>query len=245
MFGFIHHKRGEWLEADEAFRLALNAKTVYPLTRHWYSRFLATVGRLDDALEQAQLAYEQAPDNPNMASRLAIMNLWTSDVAAAGRFFDITNSMGQEAPIHDLAYAMYLIGNGDIDEARRFTKIGLENYSIDSEWVDNVYDGLENPDLRARSVSRVSDLEQNSDLGRYLIMTLWAVLGESDRAFATALTLPEIGQDFETGLEVMFSDDLRILREHSDFQQLLEVKGLTSYWSQAGCVWVDDRVRCD
>ena len=37
------------------------------------------------ALEQSRLAYEQAPDNPNMVSRLAIINLWTSDLAAAGR----------------------------------------------------------------------------------------------------------------------------------------------------------------
>jgi len=245
VFGFIHHKRGEWLEADEAFGLALNANTVYPLTRHWYSRFLATVGRLDEALEQSRLAYEQAPDNPNMVSRLAIINLWTSDLAAAGRFFDIANGMGQEAPIHDLAYAMYLIGIEDIDEARRFTKIGLENLSIDSAWVDAAYDGLENPDLHAQSVELVSDLEQNSDLARYLVMTLWAVLGESDRAFATALTLPGIGQDFETGLEVMFSDDLRLLREHPDFPELLEKTGLTDYWSQIGCAWGGDGIRCE
>ena len=54
-----------------------------------------------------------------------------------------------------------------------------------------------------------------------------------------------IGQDFETGLEVMFSDDLPVLREHQDFSQLLEKTGLTDYWSQIGCAWDGDRVRCD
>ena len=244
VFGFIHHKRGEWLEADEAFRLAIDGKTVYPLTRHWYSKFLAAVGRLDESLEQARMAYEQAPDNPNMVSRMAIINLWTSDLDAAGRYFEIANDMGQGAPIHDLAYGLYLIGIEDIDEARRFTKTGLENYDLDSSWVDVVYDGLEGPDAHAKSVARVTELEQNSDIDRFIIMTLWAVLGESDRAFATAMSLEGIGQDFETGLELMFSDDLRILREHPNFPQLLDKTGLTEYWSQVGCAWTDEGVRC-
>ena len=76
-------------------------------------------------------------------------------------------------------------------------------------------------------------------------MALWALLSEADRAFTTAMSIEGIGQDFETGLEVIFLDDLRIMREHSDFQQLLDAKGLTSYWAQAGCVWADDRVACD
>ncbi len=245
VFGFIHHKRGEWAEANAAFELAVNADRVFPVTRNWYSRFLATVGRLDDALEQANLAYEQAPDDATIISRLAITKLWVSDLSAAGQYFDIANSMGQENPIHDLAYAMYLIRMEDIATARRFTTTGLEKYGFDSAWVDPVYDGIEDPALHARSVALMTDLEADGSLPKYVVIALWAVLGEADRAFATAKSIEGIGQDFETGLEVMFSDDLRILREHSDFQQLLDVKGLTSYWSQAGCVWVDDRVRCD
>ncbi len=164
---------------------------------------------------------------------------------AAGQYFDIANSMGQENPIHDLAYALYLIRMEDMAAARRFTKTGLEKYGRGSAWVDPVYDGIEDPALHARSVAFMTDLEADGRLPKYVLIVLWAVLGEADRAFATAKSIEGIGKDFETGLEVMFSDDLRILREHSDFQQLLDVQGLTSYWSQAGCVWVDDRVRCD
>jgi DNA-binding winged helix-turn-helix (wHTH) protein/TolB-like protein/Tfp pilus assembly protein PilF len=245
VFGFIHHKRGEWAEANAAFELAVNADTVFPVTRNWYSRFLATVGRLDDALAQAQMAYEQAPDDATIISRLAITNLWVGDLGAAGRYFDIANSMGQENPIHDLAYALYLIRMEDIATARRFTKKGLEKYGLDSAWVDPVYDGLEDPARRAQSVALVAELEAEGGLLRYQIMALWAVLGEADRAFETAMSINGIGQDFETVLEVMFSDDLRNLRRHSDFQKLLEATGLTAYWSQIGCEWMDDRVRCE
>ena len=244
VFGFIHHKRGEWLEADAAFTRAVTADTVYPVTRNWYSRFLATVGRLDEALAQAQMAYEQAPDNPTIVSRLAITNLWVSELEAAGRYFDIANGMGQESPIHDLAYALYLIRIEDIAAANRFTKTGLDKIGFESAWVDAAYDGLEDPALRNRSVALVAELEKDGGLAKFMIMTLWAVLGESDRAFATAMSFEGIGQDFETGLEVMFSDDLMVLRDHQDFSQLLEKTGLTEYWSRVGCSWAGDRLRC-
>jgi len=245
VFGFIHHNRGEWAEAGAAYELAVNADTVFPVTRNWYSRFLATVGRLDDALEQAQLAYGQAPDSATIISRLAITNLWVGDLAAAGHYFDIANRLGQESPLHDLAYALYLVRIDDMAASRRFTKAGLAKNDVDSSWVDPVFDGIEDPALRARAVALMVDVEADDSLPKYIVMVFWALLGEANRTFKTAMSIEGIGQDFETGLEVMFLDELGILRRHGDFQQLLEAKGLTDYWSQVGCIWADDRVRCD
>ncbi len=245
VFGFIHHKRGEWAAAHAAFELAASADTVFPLTHNWYSRFLATVGRLDDALKQAQLAYEHAPDNATIVSRLAVTNLWVSDLDAAGRYFDIANKMGQENPIHDLGYAMYLIRVGDVAAAQRFTETGLEKYGFDASWVGPVYRGIEDPALREQSVALVAELEAGARMPKFIALALLVVLGEVDRAIQTAMSIEGIGQDFETGYEVMFSDDLKIVREHDDFQRLLESTGLIEYWSQAGCVWASDRVRCE
>ncbi len=245
VFGFIHHKRGEWTEAHAAFELAASADTVFPLTHNWYSRFFATVGRLDDALKQAQLAYELAPDNATIVSRLAITNLWISDLDAAGRYFDIANKMGQESPLHDLAYGLFLIRLRDVAAAQRFTETGLQKYGLDASWVGPVYSGIEDPALHERSVLLVADLETGARLPRFMTMTLWAVLGEGNRAFETAMSIEGIGQDFETGYELMFSDDLKILRDHGDFQRLLDSTGLIEYWSQAGCAWASDQVRCE
>ena len=245
VFGFIHHKRGEWGEAEAAFENAVNAETVYPLTYNWYSRFLATTGQLDDALRYARLAYERAPDNATMVSRLAITNLWVSELDAAGRYFDIANEMGQESPIHDLAYALYLIRVGDIDAAAGFTKTGLDKYGFRSDWVDAVYEGIEDPKKRERSIAIVSELETSASVAHFITMTLWAVLGEAERAFATAMSIEGIGQDFETGYEVMFSDDLATLRAHPDFDALLRSTGLHEYWAGKGCNWSDDRLICD
>ena len=106
-------------------------------------------------------------------------------------------------------------------------------------------DGLEDPALRAQSIALLADIEADGSLAKYMMMALWAVFGEADRAFETAQSLDGIGQDFETGLELMFIDDLAILRQHGEFQQLLDSTGLTAYWAEVGCEWVGDRVRCD
>ena len=245
VFGFIHHKRGEWSAAQAAFELAASADTVFPLTHNWYSRFLATVGRLDDALKHAQLAYKQAPDKATIVSRLAVTNLWVSDLDAAGHYFDIANEMGQENPIHDLAYAMYLIRVGDVAAAQRFTETGLEKYGVDASWVGPVFKGIEDPALHEQSVALIAELEAAARMPKFIALALLAVLGEVDRAIETAMSIEGIGQDFETGYEVMFSDDLKILRRHDDFQRLLESTGLPEYWSQAGCAWAIDRVHCE
>jgi len=153
--------------------------------------------------------------------------------------------MGQESPLHDLAYALYLVRIDDMVASRRFTKDGLAKNDFDSSWVDPVFDGMVNPALHARSVALMADVDADGSLPKYIVMALWALLGETDRAFATAMSVEGIGQDFETGLEVIFLDDLSSVRAHSDFEQLLEAKGLTDYWSQVGCIWAADRVRCD
>ena len=244
VFGFIHHKRGEWLDAHAAFGRAISADTVYPLTHNWYSRFLATVGRMDEARSQAERAYLLAPQNPTNASRLAITHFWIGDLETAAQYFDIANKLGQESPIHDLAYSMFLIRTGDVDAARQSARAGLVEYGFDASWVDPVFDGVGDPALRDAAIEIVAELEQEGELARYIVMSLWAVLDAPDRAMATAFTLEGIGQDFETGLEVMFSNELRALHALPDFPRLLELYGLSAYWRQIGCDWSRGGLDC-
>lgn len=245
VFGFIHHKRGEWLQATEAFERAVSGATVYPESHHWYSRFLATVGRLDDSLYHSRRAAELDPDSAIILSRMGIINFWMSDLDEARRYFEMVNNMTLDAPIHDLAYALFLIRSGDFDAARVNTRSGLEKNGLPSEWVDPVFDGIEDPAMRQQSYDLVAQIEATGALPSFVEMTLWSLLGDADRAMATALSIEGIGQEFETGLEVMFSDELAIIREHRDFPVLLEKTGLTQYWAEVGCRLSEGRVSCD
>ena len=133
--GFIAHKRRNWLAASVAFEQATNTEVVYAQTYNWYSRFLATTGRTSEALQQAQLAYESAPDNPTILSRLAIVHLWLGQLEQAGEYFDLARSMEPELPLHYLAYSMYWIQAGDLDNARIAAGTGLEYFgAIRAGW---------------------------------------------------------------------------------------------------------------
>lgn len=244
VFGFIFHKRGEWLEATRAYERALNGDNSFALAHHWYSRLLATVGRMDESLSFAIRAYELDPASAVIISRRAIAHFWLSELDEADQYFALANELGLQAPIHDLAYALYLIRIGDIDESRIYTRQGLEKYQTDSGWVDSVFDGIEDPAQRAEAVTEVAGLEASGMLSDFILITLWALLDEPDRAMATALSMSGIGQDFETGYEVLFSDELAMLHDHRLFGELLDRAGLQDYWDELGCVADPVRVRC-
>jgi len=49
--GYVHTKRGNWMAATEAFSIATNSSADYPVSHHYHSVLLATVGRIDDSLD--------------------------------------------------------------------------------------------------------------------------------------------------------------------------------------------------
>ncbi len=244
VFGFIHHKRGNWTEATQAFERAVNAETLYPLAHHWYSKLLATVGRMDESLEHAKRAHELDPDRAIIISRLAIAHFWLSNMDEAGRYFSIANSMVLEAPIHDMAYALYLIQTGDFEASGRYTKIGLEKNGLQSDWVDTVFAGIADPAQRDDAIAMAMALEADGRLASYIVMTIWVLLGDTERAIATAMSVEGIGQEFETGFEVLFSDVLAEVRTHPLFPDLLDKAGLGAYWDEFGCSLNNGRVDC-
>jgi len=242
VFGFIHHKRCEWLQATEAFETAVTADTVYPTAHHWYSELLASVGRLDESLYHARRAYELDPDSAVIISRLAIANFWVDELEQAGRYFAVVDKMKLEVPINDLAAALYLLRKGQIKEAIVVTKSGLAKNNLNGDWVEPVYAGLENPEFLQQSHGLVSRLEADELLPSYVLMTLWALLGDADRAMQSAMATEDFGRSYVA--EILYIEQLRILREHADFPLLLEKNGLIQYWSEVGCEWIDDAVQC-
>lgn len=242
VYGFIHHKRGEWLLATKAFETAVTAETVYPIAHHWYSRLLASVGRLDESLYHARRAYELDPDSAIIISRLAIANFWTGDLDMAERYFGMVSKMTLEAPIHDLAYAMFLIRKKRFGEAIVGTKRGLEKYGMDTAWVEPVFAGIEDPMMRDVAIGWIQQMMLEVPLPPFIPMTLSVMLGDADSAMKIALTIEDPGQSFFS--EVLFIDENSDLRAHPDFTVLLERIALDDYWKNIGCEWVDGATKC-
>jgi hypothetical protein len=150
--------------------------------------------------------------------------------------------MNLQSPIQDLAYALFRIHQGRVDEAKQLAKDGLEKYGADSQWVDVVFDGIGNPQSSDRARAIVEELSAGHALPARVEITLWAILQDGDRAMRVARRLVSEGEVFEA--ELLFIPQFRIVREHPDFIGLMEAIGLAVYWKSVNCRWQVDAVRC-
>lgn len=246
VIGFVDTKRGNWADAAVAFETAINSSTVYPTSHHWYSRFLANVGLLGRSLQQAKIAQEMDTASPILNARLGVAYHWLNDSANADKYYSRAADQEVGSWIHNLAYTLFLIREQRLSEARQKVKQALESYGQPTAWVDPVFDGMTNSVDEAgpgNIVAAISTASASGALPMNIELTLWALLGQGDKAMEAAWTLYEEGEFYE--VEIIYLDEFRVLREHEEFPKLLESLGLTEYWASIGCRWDDSSVICD
>ena len=245
--GIVLHQKGDWKSAGLAFDAAFNGPTPYPTAYHWHARFLGDIGLTQQALSQAIAARSLEPASQILNSRLAIAYLWSNDMAASQRYFDVANEMSVGAPDHHLAYALFLIRSGRLEEARATVQFAMRLANRDKQWVDPVIDSLSDPDDRVRrehAFAAINAVAADNSVPPYIPITLWMLLGETDQAMATALQhASKNGAIYE--LEIIYLDEFAEFRQHAHFQELLSMLGLTDYWQSIGCRWQADEVVCD
>lgn len=236
--GYIHNKRGEWLEADRAFQDALAAQTVDPTTHQWYSNLLAAVGRLDGALEQARRAHRLDPLSPVVVSRLAVTELWTGNDAAAEAHFAVAGELGISSLLHNESYLLFLLRQGRLDEVRRLGA-ALGGGSV-PDWMNRLLDCVAE---RTGCAEAAAALESETAVSARVRLVAWSVLGNLDKVSETARLLETDIDAFET--ELLFIAELAPFRAQPEFHRLMEAIGIADYWRQVGCTWRDDGVVCD
>ncbi len=246
VYGFVDTKRFNWAEAASAFETAINSATVYPTSHHWYSRFLANVGLLDQSLEQAKIAQQMDTASPILNARLGVAYHWLNDSMNADKYYARAADQEVGSWIHNLSYTLFLMREQRFDEARQKAKEALVSYGQTPEWVDPVFEGFMNPaeaESMAGTIASISAAASSGAIPTNIELTLWAFLGQGDKAMQAAWTLKESGDYFE--VEIIFLDEFRVLREHPEFPELLNSLGLTDYWHSIGCQWDGSRVICD
>jgi TolB-like protein/DNA-binding winged helix-turn-helix (wHTH) protein/Tfp pilus assembly protein PilF len=236
--GYIHNKRGNWLEADHAFQDALAARDVDSTTHQWYSNMLAAVGRLEDALEQARLAHRLDPLSPVVVSRLAVTELWTDNNAAAEAHFAVASELGISSPLHTESHLLLLLRQGRLDDVRQLAA-AFGGGSVPG-WMSLLLDCVAE---RGRCAEATAALESETAVSPRVRLVAWSVLGNAGKVREVARLLESDIGAFET--ELLFIAELAPFRKDPEFHRLMEATGIAEYWQQVGCAWSDAGVVCD
>ena len=243
VFGFVYHSRKEWAKSELAYRRATSAEVVDANAFNWYSRMLASVGRLDRALEEALKAWQLDQDNSVINSRVAMSYFWLNDAGNAQRFFDRARRLGAQGTTHLLGYALFLASQDDIDRARDVAAQAASAAGLSSGSIDDVLSGIENPELAAPALATLDDAVAAGELTPQIEVVARTLLGDLDGAMGVARQLTAPGEIFE--MDLLWIPQFRPLRLRPDFLELMAELGVTEYWELNGCRFVDADVRCN
>lgn len=241
VYGSVFHKQKMWSESEAAYQRAVSAQVVDSSAFTWYSRLLASVGRLDDALAQALAAVSIDPDNAVNNSRVAIVYTWLGNSDEAFRYFRRAVSLGASGiTTHDLPYALLLLRDGRFEEATEIAVSASTTESIDPGWVGPVFEAFRDPAKAEAGLRALDDAEDV--LANEVLVTARTVLGDVDGAMAIAAELEKPGETFQ--MDLLFTPELQPLRDHPGFMPLLERLGVVDYWEQAGCSFDGHKAVC-
>lgn len=243
VFGFVYHSRKEWTKSELAYRRATSAEVVDANAFNWYSRMLASVGRLDRALEEALKAWQLDQDNSVINSRVAMSYFWLNDASNANRFFDRARRLGAQGTTHLLGYALFLASQDDIDRARDVAAQAASAAGLSRASIDDVLSGIENPELAAAALQTLDQAVAAGDLTPQIEVVARTLLGDLDGAMNIARQLTTPGEIFE--MDLLWIPQFRPLRLRPDFLELMNELGVTEYWELNGCRFVEAEVQCN
>lgn len=198
---FVHHQRGNWADAANAFERAFCGATLYPTAYHWHARLLGDMGFTKKSLDQAIAARALEPASQILNSRVAVSYLWNNDMPNARHFFDVANSMSVGVPDHHFAYTLFLVRDGRFEEARKSVKFAMTLALRDDSWVDAVIDALAYPDDQQRLAAAyltIDAISADKTVPPYITMTLWPMFGNGDKIMEITLQqAAEVGAIYE------------------------------------------------
>lgn len=242
VYGFVHHKRKEWRRSQAAYERAVNGRIVDVNAFNWYSRMLASVGDLHGALEVARRGRELDPGSAVLNSRVAISHSWLGNDEAARDYFEVANQLGASGPTHLMAWALLLARVGDSTASYEAALESNDMADLDSTWLDPVFAALADPSLAADALEAVVAASEAGQLTEQVEVVVRTMLGDVDGAMRIAERLEEPGEVFE--MDLLFTPELLALRQHEDFEPLMERLGVAAYWQSKRCRFVDGNLSC-
>jgi DNA-binding winged helix-turn-helix (wHTH) protein/TolB-like protein/Tfp pilus assembly protein PilF len=242
---YLDFMRGQWIEAETAFRTAIVADPNNPDVRQMYSQLLAAVGRVDSALTQVRLAQEIDPLAPVVADRLGILQLWLGRDAEAASNRALARELGlDETAYPETRILLELHQHDDADAADGLRHLEGALHRSD-DWVEPTIDAYRHPEKRPAAIQLLDRTLASGGISTRIYFGLMVLLESPARALRAFAALP--GRDMNY-LELLFSADAAAVRRDPGFAKFTQKMGLEAYWERFGwpgaCHRVNSQIAC-
>jgi adenylate cyclase len=217
----------EWKNAEEQVRRAIQLNPNYATAHYWYSHLLLAIGRLDEAVEEAEVAHVLDPLSPAVGMGLVQVYLFAgrydASIEECRRHLDIDPGY----PVaHDLLVHLY-VQKGMFEDAYREAE-ALSKVSDRKGESQAHFAYLAVASGRSEEAKKLMrDLTSGPQVdysNPTILITVWSMLGDNDRAYEL---LDQAYKDGKVAFpSLRFSPDLKALRADPRYGQFLKRAGL-------------------
>jgi len=180
----------DWNRAEEEFGKALRANRNYATAHHWYSIHLLNLGRVDEAIEELEIAKELDPLSPMIFAYGALLFVYARkyDIALE----EINKALELDpnfAPAHFNRVWVYLAKSmfrEALAEEERTVNLRSTATSSERALVGAVYaiaGRIDEAKRILRECEEASAHERPEDVNHWALATIYLKLGNKDRAF--------------------------------------------------------------
>jgi len=238
MRAYMQFRTRQWRAARDTFEIALNALPNNAEVLQWYSQFLASVGRSDDAKREAKAAVDADPLWPAANQRAGFLNIW-SNRADAERYFQ-TAAEGAQGGLPEARLA-YLLTEGRVDEARTVLLATQAARKQSTDWIEPALAAVARSGPTDAAIDALQRDYRAGSLGVSMYFGALFMIGDADAVYAA---MPEIianGEPFDVEVFFSDSDSGRVLRTDPRFADWMQRLGLVDFWDAT--TWPDKCAR--
>ena len=226
---------GRYAEREALLKKAISVRpTECGCERQAYGDFLASVGRMEEAVAQYEQARAMRPLAPFSNLRFAQSLYVVGRNDEADRILADTLTLWPDATSLRLLKMKSALWTHRYDEAIALLRAAdLPLTSVQRNTLTAAFQALksQNPALRAKSVADLESFAVDPRYNDRLVVGTLAALGARAAALKAARNLVRTRGLFDT--EVLFEPNLAAARAEPGYAQLVRQLGLTSYWRGA------------
>ena len=215
-----------WSEAEEHYLAAIRLEPKNATGYLWYAEQLASVGKLELCLENALIALELDPFNAGTNSMAAFGYELVGDMDLARQQLVAAWDLGHPGAIYIMIEWDFT--NGFTDRAQQLIEDNAEHFDDDDRrYFAELSEAVSQPDTVDVFLGSIAN---HPDSTPHFVAFVNVLFGRLEHGMRLYRENPITGNNWmELWLPAM-----QVLREHPQFQDLLETAGLPSYWDEYG-----------